>query len=276
VASTLTIVKTKAAGQGEATWREISLSFRLKDLINNKSDVWKISDRLNVYPSTVQKILDGNPISRSVTKKIETAFEAAFDGNGAIEKEEDCERQEPNRSSVERFMVAYDLYSKEKSLRAVGKKLGISHERVRQLLEKGSEVGLFEYSPPNPRPAILSRQKILKDYGKYLHRKEVAKQNRISSYYLSRFMEFHHITKTDLEAIRHEGQQRQCIEQYQAVATRLGHPPTSAELLRSKLTRPLALKIRRMWGSFGAFQSELNGALSIPQGSSSPSSHIDK
>ena len=259
--STSTVIRTKpvvrvlragrraVVGQGEVTQREALLSFRLKGLVTNKIDLWKVSDRLNVNPSTIQKILEGDPISRSVTKKIEAAFHAS----GAIEKNGAGRgRRESNHSTVERMMEVYDLYKDEKSLRIVGKKLGLSYERVRQLLEMGSEVGLFKYRPR--RPPILSREKILYDYRRFLTRGEVARANRISPYYLSKLMALSRITVSDLEAIRQEERKRHCLEQYQAVAASLGHHPTMAELLRSKSIRFLATKVRRLWGSFEAFR----------------------
>lgn len=47
-------------------------------------------------------------------------------------------------------MTVYYLYEEERSFRLAGEKRGLSRERVRQILEKGSELGLFEYAPPRP------------------------------------------------------------------------------------------------------------------------------
>lgn len=233
--------------QAKTSVNEGSPSFLIKDLVSNKIDLWKVSDRLNVNPSTVQKILEGNPVSRSVTKKIEAAFQ-----EGRVLDEEAGHAEMSNHSTVERLMEVHALYEEEKSLRTVGKKLGLSRERVRQLLEKGTEIGLFKYKPT--KAPLLSREKILKDYGKHLKRSEVARANRISTNYLSKLIAFHHITKADLNAIRLEGGKQRSMKQYQSLAGKLGHHPTTTELQRTKATRSLAFKIRRLWGSLEAFR----------------------
>jgi DNA-binding CsgD family transcriptional regulator len=239
--------------QAERARRETSPFFWLRGLVRNKTDLWKIADRLNVNPSTIQIILEDSPVSRSVTKKIETSFheEVAPDENSM-----GGGHPESNHSTVGRLMEVYQFYREEKSLRRVGKKLGLSPERVRQLLKRGSEIGLFKYRPL--RPPLLSRQKILKGYRRFLTRNQVARANRISTHYLSKLMALHHVTKSDLETIRQEEWRRQCMEQYRVIAVRLGHHPSIAWLQQLKSTRSLAFKIRRLWGSLGAFRSELS------------------
>ena len=232
---------------------ELSPFSWLRGMVTNKVDLWKVSDSLNVNPSTVQKILEGNPVSRSVTKKINAAFEQG----GAFESKRTRRKDlAPNHSTVERLMEVYALYEKEKSLRTVGKKLDLSFERVRQLLEKGSAIGLFKYQPP--KAPVLSREKILKDYKKFLKRSRVAKANHISVNYLSKLIAQYRITDKDLEVTRVEGQKIQCVKQYDAIARKLGYHPTTTELHRTKSARSLAFKIRRAWGSLEQFRKERN------------------
>ncbi|MBI3803234.1 MAG: hypothetical protein HY282_05670 [Nitrospirae bacterium] len=247
------------ARQTQIKREEASHALGLKELVTNKVELWKVSDRLNVNPSTIQKIIEGSPVSRSVTKKIEAALQEGrgFDGGGKTRVD-----YPSNHSSVERLMEVYDLYEAEKSLRTVGEQLGLSRERVRQLLEKGSEIGLFKYRPA--KAPLLSREKILKDYGRFLKRSEVAKANRISTNYLSKLIELHEITKSDLNGIRMEGWKRRCLKQYQAFAGKLGYHPTTTELQQSKVNRSLAFKIRRLWGSLETFRSELNLVPGMP------------
>lgn len=225
----------------------------LRGMVTNKVDLWRVSDNLNVNPSTVQKILEGNPVSRSVTKKIRAAFEQG----GAFDSKRTRRRDfSPNHSTVERLMEVYSLYEKGKSLREAGKKLGLSCERVRQLLRKGAAIGLFKYEPP--KAPLLSREKILKDYQRFLKMAKVAKTNHISTNYLSKLIVLHGISDEDLEAVRREGRRSQCIKRYDALVRRHGIHPTTTELNRSKSTRSLAFAIRRSWGSLEAFRKERN------------------
>lgn len=233
--------------------------FWLRCMVRNKIDLLRISDLLNLNPSTIQKILERRPVSNSVVKKIEAAFRerAVLNENGMGE----C-RSKPNHSTVERLMEVSRLYGKEQSLKIVGEKLGLSRERVRQLLERGSEIGLFKYKPP--KPPLLSREKILKDFGKFLTRRKVAKANRISPRYLSKLIALHGITSYELKRVRLEGKRRLCIKQYWVVSETLGHHPTTTELLRSKSTRSLEFRIRRSWGSLDLFRNELKITPGMP------------
>lgn len=131
---------------------------RLKDLVRNKIDLWRIAYRLNVNPSTIQKILDGRPVSRIIVKKIAAAYQGGglFDDSAARHG-----GRESNRLTVERLKTVHSLYKQEKSLRTVGEKLGLSRERVRQMLEKGSEIGLFKYASLKSSP--LSGENFLND-----------------------------------------------------------------------------------------------------------------
>lgn len=136
-----------------------SPSVRFKDLVRNKIDLWKLSHRLNVNPSTIQKILDGRPVSRSIIKMIAAAFQEV----GVCDHSEARHRNHgSNRLNIEKLTAVHALYEQERSLRTVGEKLGFSRERVRQLLEKGSEIGLFDYSPLKSSP--LSRGNFPNDY----------------------------------------------------------------------------------------------------------------
>lgn len=223
---------------------EVSTFSRLRTMVTNKTDLLRLSDRLNVNPSTVQKILEGSPVSRSVKKKIHAAF-----------TQEEPRPVQPRHSTVERLLEFHRLYEKSKSLRAVGQTMGVSRERVRQLLEKGSEVGLFEYRPL--KSPLISKHKILKDYKKFLKLNAVAQANGISTSHLSKLIDLYQITEEDLKRMRREGGRVKCIHRYYSIVQQLGHHPTTTELQRLKSKRYLSSQIRTLWGSFDAFRKEL-------------------
>jgi hypothetical protein len=228
-------------------------------MVANKVDLWRVSDSLNVNPSTVQKILEGSQVSRSVTKKIYAAFEQ---GGALGAKRTRRKNLSPNHSTVERLLEVYSLYEQEKSLRGVGRKLGLSCERVRQLLRKGASIGLFKYEPP--KAPLLSKEKILRDYRKFLKMADVAKANHVSANYLSKQIVRLGISDEALGAVRAEGRKSRCIRQYDALVQKWGVHPTTTELNRSKSTRSLAFSIRRSWGSLEAFRKERNIVPGMP------------
>lgn len=51
------------------------------------------------------------------------------------------------QKNIEKTQNIYRLYKELGTLEEVGKKLGVSRERVRQLLEKGDQAGVIEYKP---------------------------------------------------------------------------------------------------------------------------------
>lgn len=241
--------------QDKSPFQETFFAANLRHILKNNIDAFRLADSLNLNPSTIQKIRDGRPVSQSIIKKIKAAILSGdlFDEKGIFDQEK---MQKPNHSTIERFMEVYRLYEVEKNLNLVGIKLGLCRERVRQLLKKGAEIGLFKYEPQ--KPPLLSREKILRDFGRHLKLKAVAKANQISPRYLSKLMALHSISKFDLEAIRLEGQKRQCIKQYRAVVDKLGRHPKVAELQSSKSTRSLEYKIRKIWGSVRSFRFDIN------------------
>ena len=224
-----------------------SLSDRLQDMIKNDLGLFRISSRLGVRPSTVSKILEGNHVSQSVERKIVIALRNGPASSPAL----------IHCSTHERLLEIFRLYRKEGTLEAVGNKMGLSRERVRQLLVKGSRAGLFQYETVRRFQPFLSKEKILSDYGNMLKLYLVAKANDISVGHLKRLMAHYGISQGDLEKIQFERRKARCIEEYIGYFERLGHPPNTTELQRGSGAY-LSQKITKLWGSFRAFRAELN------------------
>lgn len=236
---------------------EVLVFSRLKEMVTNKTDLLRISDNLNVNPSTVQKILAGSPISRGVRRKIHAALEQgrASDPQPSRPYRNGLNGIRSKPSTIQRLLEVHRLYERTESLRGVGQTLGLSPEGVRQLLIKGSKIGLFKYKPP--KSPFVSKEKILQDYKRFLKLNAVAKNNHISMPYLSKLLAIHQISKEELNNTKNEGQRLKCIDQYHGIVRKLGHHPTTTELQKSKSGRYLAFQIRKLWNSFMAFREEL-------------------
>lgn len=222
----------------------LRLFFQLRKMITNHIDLLDASSKLGVTPSTLRKILAGGPISRFIQRKIGCALEGR-------------ERAAPirrRRSRVERFLEIYHLYQERGTLQRVADEIGLSRERVRQILVKGSEFGLFEYKPS--WEAGPPREKILADYRRRLTLKGVAQENRMSLCRLHRLLKVHRITPSALKEIRISAKKATCIERYDAVVVGFGHHPTTTELQQIPTTRSLTTQIRRLWGSIDLFRRE--------------------
>lgn len=220
------------------------LFFQLRKMITNHLDLLDASSRLGVTPSTLRKILAGGPISRFIRKKI----------GGALEERGTAAPAGQGRSRVERLLEVYRLYQEHRTLQRVAEEIGLSRERVRQLLVNGSECGLFEYKPF--WEAGVPREKILEDYRCLLTLKGVAQVNQVSLCRLHRLLKVAGITDSELEEIWFKAKKAICIERYQGVVRELGHHPTTTEMQRVSSNRYLTAQIRRLWGSIKIFRCE--------------------
>lgn len=229
------------------------LSTQLREMIADHNALLEVSSRFGVTPSTLRKILAGGSISRFIRKKIDQVL------GGKAESDQTLRRQ----CGIERLLNVYHLYQTRGTLQRVGDEIGLSRERVRQLLVKGTEFGLFEYKPSFE--IDIPREKILADYGRLLTLKGVAQANRISPCRLDRLLKEHRIADSELEEIRINTKKAICVEAYEETVRALGHHPTTTELQRFAKTRSLAARIRRCWGSIEAFRSDRGISLPRPR-----------
>lgn len=221
------------------------LSSKLRSMIKNSVSVIELSERFNLRPSTIQKIIHGTPVSAGVQDKISFAMQNEPDNptNARL-------------PMVERLQEIHRLYKDLGTLASVGDKIGVTRERVRQLLEKGTKLGLFEYKPFDY--SFVSKETILADYKEHLSLGRVAKTNHITSGYLRKLLTAYGITEEKLRALLIEGHKAKCVKQYNSIQEQLGHHPTTTELQKLKSWRYLSMKITRLWGSFDSFRDELD------------------
>ena len=157
-------------------------------------------------------------------------------------------------------MQVHRLYKEKSNLAAVGREVGVTRERVRQLMLQGSELGLFEYKPD--KPPVIPKETLLKDYKKQLDLKAVGKLYNVSGDYIARLFSSYGIDSTRRHALRvslvRAAKKRRLIALYRRIKKKLGYHPTATEMeRRSKAWHGLYPKIIRMWGSIHAFRRDL-------------------
>jgi len=235
-------LKSAAAG----TLLGTRLSRQLLPAVRSEVGLFLVASKLGVRPSTIRKILDGRTLSKVVERKIDASLRA-----GALSASTTFAS-----AKLERLIEIFHLYHQERSLEAVGEKIGLTRERVRQLLVKGSKIGLFRYqSLRNTRPSV-PKEKLLSDYRKFLKLYLVARANNISTVQLKNLRKLYGITQNDLEQVRYEGRKQVCVEKYAHFSARLGHPPSTTELQKGSGSY-LSQTITKLWGSFQNFQTDL-------------------
>lgn len=222
------------------------LAKRLRELVKSNADVFDLSSKLGVTETSLKKILDGTPVTRPLVKKLRKALDLlAQDQSGT----------KPS-TAVERLRNIHNLYKQLGTLDAVGKQVGLTRERIRQLLTKGNKIGLFEY---NPREyPFVSRKKILETYRQTSSLSRVATLNNISSAYLQKLFTAYSITEQELTDCRLERRRARCIEQYKNLVEKAGHDLTTTELQSTSEGHSLHSRINRLWGTIDVFRQALN------------------
>lgn len=158
-------------------------------------------------------------------------------------------------SRIKFYRNCFRVYQEGGTLEYVAKQMHLTRERIRQILTKGTQLGLFNYTRRDYH--YVDKSKIIEDFSKYLSLNAVARANSITSRYLKRILTAYKITEKDLEALRLRLRKNKCIEFYRIVEAELGHPPTTTELQNRRGWRYLPIKIARIWGSIDAFREEL-------------------
>ncbi|MFI5305597.1 MAG: sigma factor-like helix-turn-helix DNA-binding protein, partial [Nitrospiria bacterium] len=220
----------------------------LRRRIVDKTSLLRISIELGVKPNILQRFMAREPLSQHLVVKI---FQKLKDWT-------DSEEIFFLSVKVQRMLFVHQLYEKIGTLAGVGKEMGLSRERIRQLLRKGDELGLFVYQK---RPKLdfltLSKAKIIDDYRNLLQFQLVAKTNGISIHQFNRLTKHYQITRKQLKAIGKEGQQVKSILHYFSIFNKLGYHPSTSNLQKTNEGRYLSFKISKLWGSIHTFRKNL-------------------
>lgn len=208
-------------------------------------NVDEAASRLDVRPSTLRKILDGRLLSEPARRKLERRLIAR----------DPARPTELNPSLRERLLRLHALYRELGTLEAVGRRMGLTRERVRQLLVKGTKLGVFEYRPYDY--PIIEKDKLVTDYARFLSADRAAKANNISAQYLRKLLTAYGVSSKQLRGLRAQARKRHCVAQHRRIAQELGHPPTTTELQDTRAGHSLHMRINRLWGSIDAFREEL-------------------
>lgn len=148
----------------------------------------------------------------------------------------------------------HKLYKELKSYQAVGDKLGLSRERVRQLLVKGAAAGLFEHEVTNR----LRRKQLENHLPKSVLAQEVSEFScaNIAHRYgvptkavIALCEEYGLIT----QELRQERNRKRTLNEYTAMVNYLGYHPSTGDMNRAGY-RALWARISRHWGSFENFR----------------------
>lgn len=143
------------------------LTSQLREIIKSDVDMFDLAHKWGVSVTSLRKLYEGKPGTRYIARKVVAAL-------ATPNLRDLCSKPS---SAIERLRNIHNLYEQLGTLEAVGKQVGLTRERVRQLLSKGKKIGLFEY---NPREyPYVSKEKIIEDCKKTQGVNRVASLNSI-------------------------------------------------------------------------------------------------
>ena len=221
----------------------------LKKAITSGKRLQQIAYLYSIRPKSLVNILNNKPVSSYFIIKI-TKIEAE------LSQQEDIKEFILCSPNISRLLNVYRLYKLRGTLKKAGIELGLTRERVRQLLKKGTNLGLYRYRKLHGKSIPrISRKRIIACYKETPRMKEVMSTLGISHSQLVNILSKHRLTQKDFTEIRKDFQRGKCNQLYQEFVKEYGRHPTTTVLQRSAKT--LSNKITQLWGSIHLFRKEL-------------------
>jgi Mn-dependent DtxR family transcriptional regulator len=166
-------------------------------------------------------------------------------------------RKPLNNKAIGRLLKVKGVYDKCLTLEKTAKKLNVSKERVRQLLNKGQDHGLFEYKRLKGHiiPALVNRfgKSILVEQIKKFNKQEVCVNLNISKKDLDSLLAHY---KIKISEYSENTKKTKSIRDYAQIVDILGHHPSTTEMASRKEWRNVWNRIYKQWGSFDNFRKE--------------------
>jgi hypothetical protein len=157
--------------------------------------------------------------------------------------------------AVKRLKQAFQIYCEQGTLENTGKILQLTRERVRQLLVKGTKLGLFNYKGYDY--PYVSKDEILNNYRNALNLRDSSTNLGISVSYLQKLIAAYGIKKSEFERIKIEEFKSRCVSEFQGLAQKLGKTPTSTDLQATNKGRYLYNRIFKLWGGIDEFRENI-------------------
>lgn len=161
---------------------------------------------------------------------------------------------DPIELQEERLKNLHRIYEECGTLKEAGKRLGITGERARQLLIKGAKAKLFKYLPVK-KYLNLSRSKLIKELENWKGFSHFSEKTGIGHGQFLSLCRRHHISHKERREYLRNSRRRMMIERYKTFVKKLGHHPSSTEMLKKpgfSLT-----SIYNFWDSINDFRRDV-------------------
>jgi len=154
----------------------------------------------------------------------------------------------------------FRLYKEYGTLEKVGKEVGLTRERIRQILVRGNKYRLFEYpikkdliSYPFLIKYYKNKEELLNELSDCFRKNEMLETLGIDKTDFNRLIEHFNLTLNDIVTY---SKKKELKIQYDEYVGKIGHHPTTTEMNEDKKIRNIWIKITRYWGSMVNFRQE--------------------
>ena len=169
----------------------------------------------------------------------------------------------PLKNNTKNYIIYINkLYNELGCLTEVAKKLGLSRERIRQILEKGDSYGIINYKAPVVKRFDELSKEISKKDLEYLLIK-LGSKGRVYRYLKEKYnVGFELIKKLielyeiDINDINISLKRNEILRNYKEIVQELGYHPTTTIMKTRPKWRALWARIQRIWGTMDNFRKE--------------------
>lgn len=163
-----------------------------------------------------------------------------------------------SQTKKNRILYAKKLYDELGTLEAVGKKMLITKERVRQLLTKGVDYGFFEYTLNRDKHyeellKQFSHKRIIEVIKQFPSPSSAARILGVTVRELKRLMDYFSI---DIHEHRLVAVKKRYISRYMKIVDKLGYDPVTTVMQKVPEWRATWAGITRIWGNMDNFRKE--------------------
>lgn len=165
----------------------------------------------------------------------------------------------------EYYEKVFRLYNEKGTLESVGNILGLTRERVRQILKKGSNHRLFKYPPKKKSEELIDCDFLLKYFNTREEVSEelstVGKKSEMLNLLGTDETQFNELLKyfdLTLGDIKRYAKKKECKIEYDNYVKKIGYHPATTEMRDNRSIRNVWARITRYWGSMVEFRKEFH------------------
>ena len=207
---------------------------------------------------------EGITLRGSITKYSSDKEEQGMIAYGGIHKDNkeipSKKLRKLSNAKINFSKTVFQLYKEHGTLEKVGKKVGLTRERIRQILKRGNRYGLFEYpikkeliSYPFLIKYFANKEELLNELSDCSKKDEMLKILNTDTINFNKLLGNFNLDIRDVQA--YSKKKKSKIE-YDEYVEKTGHHPTTTEMNEDKKIRNIWVKITRYWGSMADFRQE--------------------